>query len=157
MPGIGPTRPTYGVSCDFRAERPAQRVAGPAACPLPTPPRSGGREAEGLRRFLSAALPYAPVVTSERVPDWFDDVAGWLVTMSEGRFGLCRMLLWLRAEDDEEEADVVMPLCFTEYERSLPDAVRGSDRPFFAALWRCGFLPTQRPSRNTRAPLLLDP
>ena len=102
-------------------------------------------------------LSYSPVMTSAPLPDWFDDVAGWLVTMSEGRFGLCRMLLWLRAEDDEEEVDVVMPLCFTEYERSLPDTVRGRDRTFFAALWRHGFLPTQRPIRNTRAPCLLDP
>jgi hypothetical protein len=94
------------------------------------------------------ACPSAPV--------WFDDVAGWLVTFSEARFGLCRMLLWMRCEDGEAEADVVMPLRYTEFERSLPDDVRGDDRPFFAALLREGLVPAERPGPNTPAPALVN-
>jgi hypothetical protein len=30
---------------------------------------------------------------SGSAPDWFEDVYSWLVTFSEARFGLCRMLL----------------------------------------------------------------
>lgn len=89
-------------------------------------------------------------------PDWFGDVTGWVVTMAEGRFGLCRMLLWLRTGDGgEDEASVVMPHPeYTEVERSISG--RNDDRALFVALWRRGFLPSERPTENTSAPVLRE-
>jgi hypothetical protein len=95
-------------------------------------------------------------MSTDRPPDWFDDVAGWLVPMDEGRFGLCRMLLWLRSDGDvQDEASVVMAHPeYTQFERSLPAEIWGYDRTLFAALWHAGFLPAGRPGENTSAPLL---
>ena len=91
-------------------------------------------------------------VDADPPPKWLDDVAGWLVTMSEGRFGLCRMLLWIRTADGgPEEASVVMPHPeYTEIER----AVVGDGRAILTALWHHGFLPGDRPAENTSAPVL---
>jgi hypothetical protein len=90
---------------------------------------------------------------AEHPPKWLDDVAGWLVTMSEGRFGLCRMLLWMRtaAGTEEEEASVVMPHQeYTQVERGAQ--VSSDDHALFTVLWRHGLLPTERPTENTPAP-----
>jgi hypothetical protein len=31
-------------------------------------------------------------------PPWLADVTAWLMTFAEGRFGLCRALLWLNGD-----------------------------------------------------------
>lgn len=85
-------------------------------------------------------------VDADPTPEWFADVAGWLVTMSEGRFGLCRMLLWLRTADGgEEDASVVMPHPeYTQVQRGFSGG--NNERALFSAPWRRGFLPSERPT-----------
>src|SRR5262249_28430002 len=81
-----------------------------------------------------------PRNTEERTPDWFDDVAGWLVTMAEGRFGFCRMLLWLRPgggdSDGGEGASVVMPHPkYPVFEWSLPSEIWGAPRSWAFSIY----------------------
>jgi hypothetical protein len=84
-------------------------------------------------------------------PSWIDAVRWSIVTMAEGRFGICRMLLWFR---DGSEADVALP--DPEYTRIVRALGHASDRAVLYELWRRGWLPDQRPSNGAAAPCLLD-
>jgi len=85
-------------------------------------------------------------------PPWIGDVTSWLVTFAEGRFGLCRMLLWF----GDEEASVVMPDPeYTLIERAL-DPPMGSTAETLTAFWEKGLLPTSAPSPDGVAPRLSE-
>jgi hypothetical protein len=73
-------------------------------------------------------------------PAWIDEVEHSIVTMAEGRFGICRMLIWFR---DGAEGDVALPYPeYTQMERALGGV---SDRALLRELWRRQLLPDQRP------------
>jgi hypothetical protein len=70
-------------------------------------------------------------------PRWIDEVTSSIVTTAEGRFGICRILLWF---GDGDEADVALPYPqYAEIERSLGPV---PDRTVLHELWRRGHVPT---------------
>jgi hypothetical protein len=86
-------------------------------------------------------------------PSWLADVTAWLVTLAEGRFGPCRMLLWL----GDDLVSVVMPHPeYTLTDRSLDPQAWTSTQATLTALWEHGLLPTQRPDPDGVAPMLGD-
>ena len=82
-------------------------------------------------------------------PRWIDEVTGSILTTSEGRFGICRILLWF---GDGDEADVALPHPeYAQIERSLGVV---SERTVLHELWRLGHVPTRRPRTGDASPAL---
>ena len=87
-----------------------------------------------------------------RPPGWIDEVTNLIVTMAEGRFGICRILLWF---GDGDESDIAVPYPeYTEIERVLGEV---SDTAVLVALWRRGLVPADRPHKGAAAECLKLP
>jgi hypothetical protein len=78
-----------------------------------------------------------------------------VVTFAEGRFGICRLVAWLR---DGDIVSVAMPA--DEYTALTRTALRcepgGYNAAIVATLHEHGLLPTGRPTSDAAAPSLLQ-